>query len=148
MVRSQPTRHPTEGLDVWWESSGWDGDFVVEERPPCHLPVDIFMLCSPCREITATPSLRVLPCEGSRPSNWISYSIRLSFSVHLLFNKSTCFIKSVLSVQDPLVFIEGTPKSMKSLRLFGNYRHSFNTNPQQDTGRQVYIQLTLQTRDP
>ena len=72
VVRSQPTRHPTEGLDVWWESSGWDGEFVVEERPPCHLLVDIFMLCSPCREITATPSLRVLPCEGSRPSTWIS----------------------------------------------------------------------------
>ena len=43
----------------------------------------------------------------------------------VLFNKSTCFIKSVFFVQDPVVFIEDPPKSMKSLRLFGNDRHSF-----------------------
>ena len=68
VVRSQPTRHPTEGLGVWWESNGWDGEVVVEERPPCHLLVDMFMLCSPCRDITATLSLRVFPCEGSPAS--------------------------------------------------------------------------------
>ena len=33
VIRSQPTRHPTEGLHVWWERSGWDGEVVVKKRP-------------------------------------------------------------------------------------------------------------------